>query len=1795
MYNPTYEEATDEDVEWPLPITPDNIPDSPQFEVVSEEASPDTPQFEVYSVPENDVASSTEEVKSRPDLFNSVPSPVSLPDETVLHFQNNFTDAARIAVQSPPKAPTSGLVEGGGSLQDKMKAGMNDMAEKISGEKPFSFQIALADRIDETVNNFRFEDDKLNYLWQTGAGQSLTSQVLRNNFNVKLDPDMEKDLTISDMILRQAMALGPDLPLLALGGTIPSIYRSGAVAMSRSLPILAKVGPNASWREIFAASAGFLQGAREIYNKELFDGPLDEDGNRMAFIEKVGSSLYRVAKEYTMGYAMGAGAEWRGAAMKAAPTVFEGIAKASGEAVIEAPIIASLMSQMHSPGMFPEAKDFAASVAMMIGLNTLPSLGAGYRSFFEMYPRITSKVRKTSERNGVRPEDIAADVADGKIAVMEDMVNPMKETITAYDAEGGFVEPRPSVLMALDEATDGARGIVKPTVEPTSGLVSKDAEAQMATGAPAPPQQPAPLIPVVKDPGKMYPIEIFVGEPVEEVLAPNGMIVVLPVDYRRSLALSDNGVMTNPMLINLAEDLGIPVAARTEGKDPFLQEHGPGEVVNGYFMSPEGAVDRRIKELSELIGKFAKDSAKMSRQDFDPAHVANMDATVARLQGELDTLNSRKLRMSDGIVVLNSALQSLPPNYTLKTLGHEIGHVIGYMNEGWGDRRTVGLSDNFYSTLSGFPGMIEDIITWAGNNGVNPQHIKAEGVLLSRMWRPTTNSMFMSSAYRSSGAEMIADVTSIMLNNPDIVKNYAPNLHSAMTRFFEARPEAKDYVANVLDIIRNGGSREDTEARMAASADLGEVLKYRRIKDVNAGKQQVLDAEGTGFGEQMIDQFFPVNNFIKNGDGAINKLQKYQFRNTPKALYVHKVSREVMTQFNKLGLSNTDVHLLGLYRTIIGSPNRKDVYNPRLIDPAIANQFYQEKITELALRAGIPEAEMAAGVAKAFDDFHQVRLDTIIKKMNKSGLFGDEFIDNAMNNSTYAYMQNLEHIIEGDAKLGLERTKGSPGDVLNTFSSTLELDLWLHDMIDKKVALKSIVEQGLASGEYPVIPVKVYKSIVGLESEADILQGYSRSMLAKVELPVRIRKKDRASGSIYYVTGKRSWMIPAKIMETFDNSHTGIQLFMSQVANHTVMEHIGNVFRSVAAGKEKSTTRAVAQLGTKLMNVDNTVARYSMLLLNAGWLMKNMLFYDPLKSATLLPINPKNPLTYPLPVPIPFGGSVAMMGYRAKAVMELLKSQITGDFTPKVTEMFEEGIYNAVSRYNYNESESTSVMTDRIVSLHSPSGYNNRIAWKSGQMLNNLGSFLRGTVQGIGNIAGNMEKTAVSMYLDDLRADGLLNNLSKDKEQILNRTTIGEPPYSIRGRAAAAMGHFYLFYASIVSATRFLARGLHSMGTLESAAKISSVVIAPVIYATLLKLGYFDSEYTDEERQAAKAEGKTLATASEILAGVGDSVFATNFVIPVGISPEGDSQVITLPYPQDALYRLLSVMTSGLVSGIHHAQKEDPKNPKLTGAIGQLLDVASSSLEGAMQNGYYAIPELSPSIKSMSDAFNILVKDNVKTWPDDKDKYSHPLVGAAEKGPAILQAGLERHGVDKNIREVLPKVDKDPYLVIKPEERKQYSNGFMNRLAGMPFVGKGFTSFYKETSQGHKDSLAKEGKELEKARHMWQRSQAAEDFAKKNGLPVPKEAVEEKKKAVSFMMSRGKLPGFTNYIDKNVESVVYKDNKYLQEFQKSGNMKATQDWIFNASNQGVKTAEVAWDVLVKSGKVQPRRKADARK
>jgi uncharacterized protein YidB (DUF937 family) len=79
------------------------------------------------------------------------------------------------------------------------------------------------------------------------------------------------------------------------------------------------------------------------------------------------------------------------------------------------------------------------------------------------------------------------------------------------------------------------------------------------------------------------------------------------------------------------------------------------------------------------------------------------------------------------------------------------------------------------------------------------------------------------------------------------------------------------------------------------------------------------------------------------------------------------------------------------------------------------------------------------------------------------------------------------------------------------------------------------------------------------------------------------------------------------------------------------------------------------------------------------------------------------------------------------------------------------------------------------------------------------------------------------------------------------------------------------------------------------------------------------------------------------------------------------------------------------------------------------------------------------------------------------------------------------------------------------------------------------------------------------------------------------------------MMSRGKLPGFTNYIDKNVESVVYKDNKYLQEFQKSGNMKATQDWIFNASNQGVKTAEVAWDVLVKSGKVQPRRKADARK
>lgn len=1572
------------------------------------------------------------------------------------------------------------------AFKNSMSAGMDRVLERsmvspkptselVAGAEPKEvknpdLQSGAGEALTNQLADITMSPEKWNYILQGAWQQSVTGSVLRGTFEQEIDKDLEGSLSFTDKLTRAALAMGPDVWLFAMGGAIPKIGSAAFARLPqayRSLPLIESMMAKASDAVRAASSFGFFEGMRRMYMNKLTD-PAVPDG-KSEFTRLIGGTIYDSFKGMSVGLALGEGQALRRAVFGNTENALVGAAKATGILVPEAGAIAMLQTQLHNPGVLPELEDFALSAGLILGFE-------GYGQVKGLMARVKSGdipvefelAKRSYERYGVHPNTFAHDLLTNT-KVMEDVSNVLRDgTVRDYEADGGRPEPKPEIVEEIRQIYANAKRSAIPEYKTPEQRTPEGIQEAQPSGQPNQPV-PANAPPIQPAPGIEHPMQYYAGEVLDTITLPDGRRVQVPTDPTRALAMSETGLINNAFAVIFGTRMleGMKIKAGSEQFDPRLKG------AYGYFSPPE--IGRSARELE--LAKEVKRANKLLRRATNKRDVTGQLAhqkMVNELTAELDKVRNEALSGHRSKIVINRILGELTPGKQLATLVHEIGHAISYAAEGWEQGGSPGVSTFFHKTLSGYPHMIGDILSYAQQHGLNYPQIYSEGRLLSRLWRPVSDDYLAQnpdySNYRNTGAEMIADVVSVSLHRPDIIEKYAPSLHKAMERFYEARPDAKQRVDEMMDLIHSGDDMDAVIDALKASNVTEEQL-LRAQKDVNSvalGKRTNAGVSKLLAGQ--VDAFQPLWDASKIPFSVQNAVQRYQFRGTVKQLYVTQLNNLVLRPLKKLGLDTQEVGLLLMFRRIASDTDRQNLFNVRGLDPVTAKEAYDRL-------AGRNQQE----INNILSNFHEVRKSTILKEYERSGLYGDDFISTIMDNEFYARFSDMEHfqkwIEEGNysssGKRGSEvldskeaqRIKqiGSLGDVRNTFSSTLEMDLHMYDVILRESALKKLLDTSVASGDLPFIPAESFETISN--NTPVLLGGYAKAEFRSFTLPTRVFDKKLQK----YITVRQRWMAPKDVINPFMGAPSPVQQFISDLAHHSFAELVTKSATSKEGDRGKWAFKTLA----KGMQNTNALARWFMITAGGSFQIANFLSYDPGRTVLQLPVAEG----------IPGVRRFEVFKHYPGAMWDLLKHGFTGHLSPRMQSLMDRGILS--TRQRFVEEFNNTDLAERIIHEYGDSGFASKVDWKNQNLLYQVPKGVGELLQIVLSTLDSTSKYAADKFLEEKMASGTLKeNISMDQKDMILREQVGSPAYSIKGDSAALGNSVFMFMSSILMATRGDWRAFKRNPT-AWATGAGMFAVASIIQG-LAKNGAFDgsNEETDDEfgnviKSMLPASGGP--SISHIMSTKDSRTHNSNWVVPISIKTEtGEGLSFAMPVPPNPAIRLMHVTTLALIDALALGLKEDPNDPELKPMWDQLLGIGSSFMRSSLDAGGSASPGMTPVFGMIKDLKDILLTGNTYDAFTNREKFNEDIPSEGMQRPlAAVKTIPENMGVSKNIRNFDQHAAAITALLNPgPDEtEKSLTSRLVDVGITSPFIGDGWNRVIKLDNKGLAERSAKENKQ----------------------------------------------------------------------------------------------------------------------
>jgi len=416
---------------------------------------------------------------------------------------------------------------------------------------------------------------------------------------------------------------------------------------------------------------------------------------------------------------------------------------------------------------------------------------------------------------------------------------------------------------------------------------------------------------------------------------------------------------------------------------------------------------------------------------------------MSKARGQFAALGNGRIRLDPRIFS--------DPVSAAKTLGHEIGHLVGWLPD------KVMKRGNLHGWISSLTKYAKDRF---GAAAISNNDMRAELIGLSKYWKPydpaTDPKGYVQ--YRESAAELYADALSVLFNSPATLKQMAPKFYREFFRGLDTKPEVKTQFFEMqkwlsrpaMQILKDRATKADE--MFAKAQDIFET-KWKEREERYKGFSGWLSMLKQAF----FDNFSPLlDREDAAGTGRVNDAARFLFDEHPLAdnqLYrwLERMQRTVIEPAQASGFSMDDIGRQLFFKRIANESypisgriaeqlgmttgGRSVIANPQGHTPQTARlQLLSERL-ENGVRA-------QTLLDSAVQRFHDLVYD-VMKDAHQEGMFTNEQMALiGHNRDNYATFTPLEYV-DIFLPAGLQGQAGTLKEIQNPFVSTVSKVLTL--------------------------------------------------------------------------------------------------------------------------------------------------------------------------------------------------------------------------------------------------------------------------------------------------------------------------------------------------------------------------------------------------------------------------------------------------------------------------------------------------------------------------------------------------------------------------------------------------------------------------------------------------------------------------------------------------------------------------------------------------------------------------------
>lgn len=414
---------------------------------------------------------------------------------------------------------------------------------------------------------------------------------------------------------------------------------------------------------------------------------------------------------------------------------------------------------------------------------------------------------------------------------------------------------------------------------------------------------------------------------------------------------------------------------------------------------------------------------------------------------------------------------------------------------------------------------------------------------LSGIWKPfdpAANAKY--TAYRHSSQELYADAFSVLMNNPTLLRNKAPNFHKAFFNWIDQKPEVKGIYDEIQQRLL------DEEALLFSRANTTNAMFQRGNEAIAAKFKEQEKITLSGILQEIKKVLLDVNTpLIQKFKEAVKGGAKFEDVNNPRywteelpyisskiAGYVQDIDNNIMKPLKDVGVSLDDFGSYLLHRR--AATERAGMANPGGFGGTIsARQVHY-------LKQQLGEEKFNA-LEKAAEEFSRQR-QQVIKALEESGMYDDKLLNYIKNNDNYVTFSVVDYL-EAEYGRGIAghiyHQQGTLKDIVNPFIATLMKDMGLIRAAEMTQAKKSVTK-------------------MFVESFPDEIRLADTQWNGKYHAP--IPSANRAEELVVFLEkGKPSaFYLPKEIADTFNKQPYEAKMLMK--AWQTMMAPLRSVFVS---------------------------------------------------------------------------------------------------------------------------------------------------------------------------------------------------------------------------------------------------------------------------------------------------------------------------------------------------------------------------------------------------------------------------------------------------------------------------------------------------------------------------------------------------------------------------------------------------------------------------------------------------------